>query len=316
VDAPGRVVHPLVVIALVLVAACGYLAGTRHGSSSQTPVEDPPSSTHELSIAGLLLEYPTQWRELHDGLTIPGLTLAHSVTIEPTGQSEVGLIVGQIPPNATGPLPAAFLSKLQQPPHVEVVGLVSTQAFRYSGLQFPAPLNALDLYVIPAAGGAARAVGCFARERLAPASQQCERSVANVALTGPSTATLTPEPVYAKQLASLVGSLNTARVRVRKQIGGSGSAADVAGSSSKLAVRLAAAGRSLALLEPPQLAAGAGVALAKALRGTGRAYAALAKAAKAEDVAAYDAARTQVGTTESNVDAALENFAMLGYGSP
>src|SRR5271167_2194863 len=129
-DSPGRVVHPLLVIALVLVAVAGYLAGSRH-STAHAAGEDPPSQARVLSSSGLLLEYPVDWQRAAAPTSIPGLTLTGPVTLAPQGATAAGMLSGQLPAGEPGPLPASFLAQLHGLPHVEVVDLVSTQAYRY-----------------------------------------------------------------------------------------------------------------------------------------------------------------------------------------
>ncbi len=313
-DSPGRVVHPLLVVALLMVAIGGYLLGSHHGSATASS-EEPPSTTRTLSSSGLLLEYPASWRALSTPRTIPGLTLTRPVTLVPAGTTAAGLIAGALPAGEAGPLPAGFLARLHGLPHVEVVNLVSTQAYRYSHIGLAGLGKAFDLYVIPATGAGARVMACFAPERLTPASQQCERIVSGVALTGPPPATLTPEPIYAKQLSSVLGALDAERARARKEMGSTDSASKVATAASTLASNLSSASQSLAALQAPQLVAPAGAALADSLRQAGEAYGALADAARAESLSGYDAARSAVAAAETRVDAALANIALLGYGA-
>jgi hypothetical protein len=311
INAPARVVHPFLVIGLILVAVAGYLAGNHSASTSS--VANPPSATRSLSTSGLQLEYPISWQRAPSATTIPGLALTGPVMLTPQGSPGTGLVTGQLPAGA-GPLPASFVAQLHRLPHVEVVDLVSTQAYRYSGLELPRLGSGLALYVIPEEGGTARVMACVAPEQLTTASQECERIVSGVALTGPPTATLTPEPIYAKALAAVVTSLQAPRARARKEMSTNSSVAEVAGAASGLASRLSAAASSLAALQAPQLVAPAGTALADALRRCGQAYTAFATAARSEILSEYEAARNAVGGAESRVDAALANFALLGYG--
>lgn len=313
-DAPGRVVHPLFVLVLALVAVAGYLAGHHHASAASS-VEDPPSVSRSLSSTGLLLEYPTDWQRAASGTSIPGLTLSRAVTLRPDRSAAAGLLTGRLPAGGPGPLPASFLARLHGLPHVEVVDLVSTQAYRYSRFSLAGYTKALDLYVIPAIGQGARVMACFAPQSLTPASQQCEHIVADVALTGPPAVPLTPEATYAHQLSAVVTSLEAERTRARKEMGSSDSAALVASAASTLAAHLSSAAASLATLEAPQLAAPAETALSAALRRSAAAYSALSAAAEEESVTGYDAARTAVAGAEAQIDAALANFALLGYGA-
>jgi hypothetical protein len=313
VDAPGRVVHPLLILALLAVAVVGYLAGHRQ-SAPRESADTAPSVTRSLTEAGLLLEYPLGWERSATSTPVPGLALTGAVTLRPRGSSTAGLLVGQLPTGEPGPLPAAFLTALKKPPHVEVVDLVSTQAYRYSQLAL-AGFGSLDLYVIPSAGHAGRAIACFARQALTPAGQQCEQIVAGVAVTGPPTGTLTPEPAYARQLAATIGSLETERAGARSQMSSGESPSIVSSAAAGLASHLASAATSLAALQPPPPVAAQAAVLIGALRSAGSAYSALATAAREESVAAYDTARTSVGAAEKQVDAGLAGFTLLGYGA-
>jgi hypothetical protein len=314
VDAPGRVVHPLLLAALALVAVCGYLAG-HHRVSASNAQQDPSSLSRVISGSGLLIEYPVEWERSRAPASIPGLAVGSPVTIVPRGTASTGLLSGELPAGEAGPLPAAFLARLQGVPRAEVVELVSTQAYRYSDLEIPGYHRYFDLYLIPAAGGAERLMACFAPERLTPASQQCERIVAGVALTGPASSTLTPEPSYAKALSGVIAGLDRERAKARKAMSHSDSAAEVGSESATLATSFTAVSSRLATLEPPQVAAAEQTELSQALRHAGDAYSELSVAARAESVGAYDSARTQVSTAETAVDVALENFALLGYGT-
>jgi hypothetical protein len=314
VDAPGRVVHPLLVAALVLVAVCGYLAG-HHRVSAGAAQQDPPSLSRVVSGSGLLIEYPVEWEQSRAPALIPGLPVKSPVTIVPRGTAATGLLSGELPAGEAGPLPAAFLARLHGVPRAEVVELVSTQAYRYSALEIPGYHRYFDLYLIPTAGGVERLMACFAPERLTPASQQCERIVSGVALTGPASSTLTPEPAYAKALSGVIAGLDRERAKARSAMSRSDSAAQVGSEAASLATRFATVSSRLGTLEPPQVAAAEQSELSQALRHAGDAYSELSVAARAESVSAYDSARTQVATAETAVDAALENFALLGYGT-
>ena len=237
------------------------------------------------------------------------------MTLVPAGTADAGLIAGRPARRAKRGVAGGFLARLHGLPRVEVVNLVSTQAYRYSHIGLTGLGRAFDLYVIPATGAGARVMACFAPERLIPAIQQCERIVSGVALTGPPPATLTPEPIYAKQLSSVLGSLDAERARARKEMGSSASASKVATAASTLASNLSSASQSLAALQAPQLVAPAGAALAAHCARPGRPMEALADAARAESLSGYDEARSAVGAAETRVDAALANIALLGYGA-
>lgn len=313
-DAPARVVHPLLVAALVLVAICGYLAGSHRVSTSAAP-EDFGGRARAVSSSGLLLEYPIEWERARAAASIPGLAVRRPVTLVPHGTAGAGLLSGLLPAGEPGPLPAAFLARLHGKPHAEVVDLVSTQAYRYSHLEPVGYRGALDLYVIPDGSEAPRVMACYAPHPLTPASQQCERIVAAATPIGATSSTLTPEPTYSSRLSSIVSGLDQERLRARTNMSRSDSASALAAPAASLASRLSAVSKGVSALEAPQIAGPAQAALARALGQAADAYSALAVAAREESLAAYEAARGRVGSAETAIDASLENFALLGYGA-
>ncbi len=310
-DAPARVVHPLIVIALVLAAVFGYLAGSHRVSSSSG--QGAPGPAQVANAAGLVLEYPLGWQHSAAPKSIPGLALTEAITLSPQGETAAGLLAGMLPAGEPAPLPASFLERLSTTPHAEVVALVSTQAYRYSAISLPGYSGVFDLYAIPSGSGT-RLIACFAAKRLTAAGQACERIVANVTLTGTAALTLTPSAAYAGALAPAVSALDRARLSVRKQLGDSASAAAVIAPARTLASRYKHAAGTISTLEAPAPAAAAQVELSQSLSAASKAYDELAGAAEAEGVSAYDAARQRVAGAESNVDRGLENLVLVGYG--
>ena len=313
-DAPARVVHPLLVIALVLAAVFGYLAGS-HRVAADTGSQ-PGGPAQVATAAGLLLEYPVGWEHASTPKSIPGLALTEAVTLSPSGSATSGLLSGMLPAGEPTPLPASFLGRLSAPPHAEVVSLVSTQAYRYSAISLPGYQGVFDLYAIPAPGTGTRLMACFAPKRLTAAGGQCERIVANVTLTGTAALTLTPSAAYAGALAPAISHLDTIRAKARATLGQSASASAVLVPARTLAARYTSAASTVSALEAPAPAAAAQVALSQSLSAASKAYTELAGAAEAEDVGAYDEARAGVSSAEDNVDGALANLTLLGYGRP
>jgi hypothetical protein len=312
-DAPARVVHPLLVIALVLAAVCGYLLGS-HRVSAGAGGQAAGGPAQVATAAGVLLEYPPGWERVATAKSIPGLALSEAITLSPRGTSESGLLTGMLPAGEPAPLPAAFLERLASPPHAEVVSLVSTQAYRYSSISVPGYRGVFDLYAIPDAGTGMRVLACFAPQRQTAAGQQCERIVAGITPTGTASLTLTPSVAYAGALSPAMSQLDAVRVQARRELTQSSSAAAVVAPARLLAERFEQASSTISALEAPAPAAAAQVALSQALVTAGKTYSQLAGAAEAEDLSAYDSARAQVTSAEDGVDRALENLVLLGYG--
>ncbi len=296
-------------LGLLLVAVCGYLAGS-HRVTTSAPAESPPAGARVLSNAGLLIEYPLGWRQGGDDPLKLGLDSPVALLDGSAG----GLVSGRLATGEAGPLPSRLLASLRVLPRTEVVNLVSTQAYRYSEVSLPSFHGTVDLYAVPAEAGGGRVMACFAARSLTPASQQCEKAVSSVTLTGPATPNLTPDPAYASALAPIVSGLQTERTRERTAMASADTVATVSSAAASFAARATAAAHAVSSLEAPPVAAQAGRALASALRATATAYAALGEAAATESVGAYDEDRTQIATAESAVDRALQTFTLLGYG--
>jgi len=312
-DAPARVVHPLIAIALVLAAICGYLLGN-HRVSTGSGQPAPGGTSQVANEGGVVLEYPPGWERTASTQPIPGLDLNEAFTLSPRRSTASGLLSGTVPAGEASPLPAAFLSLIKGEPHAEVVSLVTTQAYRYSEIQLTGYSGVFDLYAIPIANAGTRLMACFAPERRTTAGEECEHIIANVTLTGTSVVTITPSATYAAALAKPLGTLAAERAKVRKQLAEGASAAELVAPARSLADAFASAGSAVGALEAPALATPAQAGLSRALSGASKAYEELAGAALAEQAGSYDAARSHVTSAEEGVDRALENLVLLGYG--
>jgi hypothetical protein len=313
-EAPVRMFQPLLALALVVAAVCGYLIGGRHQAAPTSAADQLPSAARSITKAGLLVEYPFSW-EAAAAPAIPGLLLAEATALVPAGEHSEGLLVGAAPAGSPAPLPAAFLTRLAGPPRTEVVALTATQALRYSDVDPRGYDGSLDIYAIPAVSGGARLLVCFARQRLTPTGQSCERTVTAVSPIGPQAPSLTPEPAYARQLSSVVDAMQKERSTARRKMAVSSSPALVSELAAGLSSELSSAARSVAALQPPPPAAAAEASLAEALRQAAHSYTALSYASTAESLSAYEAARDEVAAAERDVGTALENFTLLGYGA-
>jgi hypothetical protein len=294
---------------LVVLAICGYLLGSRGGSSRST------TATGALEVASgtnLLLEYPTGWRPAASAPQLAGLKITGARVLAPGGNSSIaGLVSGRFPADEVSPLPTEFLALVHGTPHVEVLNLTHTQAYRLTHVR--GYERTLDVYAIPVVGGTQTALVCYAANSAAAYLRQCEEIAATVTLVGVTPFDLSPSEGYADKLAALIESLDTQRVTLRREIRSSTTPTRSSTLASALARRFATAASSLALLEAPQAASAAQAALVSALQDAHRRYVALSAAAAAEDASAYGEAEHSVQAAEARVDVALRDFALLGY---
>lgn len=308
-----RSLFPLVASVLVAVAIFGYTAGYRRAPA--TPASVHRETTRTVSGAGILLEYPSGWQPAAVGPEIPGLSLAHPLSLAPGGDSaHAGLLSGQLPGGESSPLPDRLLTLMRGMPHTEVVKLIDGQAYRYSRLRLQGYDRILDLYVILYAGNNPTALACYATKALSGYLSQCEQIVARLTPIGQSsTYDLTPNTAYARRLGALIEGLNGERLKLRREMRVQATPAAVRSLATTLGDRFAAAAASLAALESPPVAGPTQTALASSIVRARDAYRALAGASTVAGQAGYDAARAQVSTAEAGVDTALEGFALLGY---
>lgn len=297
-------------VVLVIVAIVGYVIGHRHASAA--PARSP---TRPAFASSVLLEYPPSWRMASTAPAIPGLSVASPLVYAPGGEaSDAGLMTGQLAGGEPSPLPAAFVAHLGGLPTTEVVDLVETEAFKYSGVEDPGFGRSLTVYAIPTPGGAPTALACYAAPGHQAQLRECEHVVSTLRLAGqPQSYNLTPDATYAGRVSEAIAALDRQRVALRAEISRLPTLAGVQHPAAQLADAYATAAGSLSALEPPPAAGQAQAELSSALLKARSAYAALAAAAEAGDGSTYQAAGTQVDEAESAVDAALESFALLGY---
>lgn len=304
---------PLIAVPLLLaVAVLGYLAGTRHPgriASSQPPA----AKLRVASGAGMVLEYPPGWQQQAGGGAIGGLPLAHPLFLAAGGSA--GLEAGLLAAPAPSPLPSGLISRLRGLPHVEVVGLAALQALRYTDVRLSGYSQQLELYAVPGSAGTETVLACHAPAAAGAEMAQCRQIAATLALAGQSIADITPDASYASRLEVLLSALERARSAARERMAGARNPAELAGPAEALAGRFMLGAKTLARLEPPPVAGSAQVALARSMIAAGGAYGQLAQAARRHRLKAYIGARSGVAAAETELDGALENYALLGYGS-
>ncbi len=306
---------PLIAIPLLLaVAVAGYLIGYRHPSRS--PAASLGATSRIVSGADVLLEFPSSWQRATAAPAVPGLQLARELVLAADGtHAQAGLISGQLPSGEPSPLPAAFRRVLRGVPKTELLDFLGGQAYKYSALRLAgyAPTLTLNLYVIPNPGNGPTAIGCYAAKAYAATLAECEQIVSKLTLVGQSQFDLTPDANYSSRLGTLVRTLDSERLLLRRRMHAAKNPSSLAALAKALAAKLALAASSLSPLEPPIAAGGAQAALGSALLGAEGAYRALSASA-GSDPSADAAALARVDQAETGIDEALESFALLGYG--
>ena len=291
------------------VAVLGFVLG--RGPS--TPVE----RTREAATAVGSLDYPSDsgWKTASVPTAVPGLSLAHPTALAPGGNSaRGGLVVGRLTESASAPLLGSLVAYLRSPARAEVVYLLNTQAYRYTNLSISGYAEEITLYTIPDIGAANAALVCYASPAYSSDLTECERIVSTFAPSAGGVDDLAPDTGYAREIRAVVEKVDSERAALRPLIRTQAPHAAVQALATALGAGITRAGESLAAVLAPPSVEPAQLALSQALARTSSAYSALAAAAGAADDAAYLAARTQLGRAEESTNAALEDFALLGYG--
>jgi hypothetical protein len=295
--------------ALLVAAVLGFLAGRGH------PRVLPREATVTTPIGSVLLDLPVRWRSASNAPSIPGLALAHQVAVAPGADaSHAGLLTGALPAGQASPLPRAFVVRMRALPATAVVGLQETQAYRYSGIDISGITQRLVVYVVPNPGGDPTGLVCYAAPGDEADMRACQRAVSTLTLAGqPQSHDLTPAAEYASSLSGLLTTLDTTRVALRSQLAGHVSAGRAKQVAEGLARAFAVAAATLSGLEPAVSAGRAQAALSSAILHARAAYQALAIAAGERDEGRFAVARSEVDEAEAGVDAALEDFSLLGF---
>ncbi len=304
--------HPLavaLVLALILAALVGFLAGQGDARKPR------PERLLTASSDGVLVDYPPGWAPT-SAQPIPGLSLEQPVALGPAGSAaQAGLLAGRLPGSEPGPLPGSLVALLRQTPNAEVVELLGYQAYRYRHVRLTGFDRELTLYAVPNTAGAGSAVACFAASTAVSAMQACERIAGSLTVAEQSqSADLTPEPAFAAQLSTTIGTLNSTRAQLRGAMVASATAPTLQHDGEQLAAAFAHASSSLAAAEPTPAASAAKAALTASLQQAQGAYTAFAAAAHAESQTRLASTRSQVNVAEAAVASALQNLALLGYG--
>ena len=307
----------IAVLLLITVAIVGYLYG--HGHSTAAPVE----RTREASNAVTVITYDsaTGWRPASSAPTIPGLAIGQPLVLGPGGGAKrAGLVVGQLMDSEFGPVPPQLLAALRQPPQTDVVDLLNTQAYRYSGLSLTGSGLRLTLYTIPSSASTTMAVVCYddsADSRYLP---DCEHLAGTLTIaTGSPQAevrtyqALSPQLAFGRQISAIVARVDALLASQRPRLGQRTSSAEAATVARRIADGLAGAAASLTAVRPPPAAARAQGSLSESLTRAGEAYSALAAAAGGENTSEFRAALTQVYSAEAALSGALKNFGLLAY---
>jgi Protein kinase domain len=280
--------------ALALVVAGGFLIGKATAGDE----ESPPARGAAITAGRLSVQAPAGWTQ---GQPEDILGLRSAASMLPGGTEGGGSVtVGMS--GATGPalLPKALVKQAREPQAVELGDL---EALRYSKLEPGNGEAELRVYAAPVTGGVATVACALPADAVRSFVAGCDRIAASLQLRKGEPIPLGPDREYESKLDKAITTLN-------KSTKGKGAAlrrADTPAAQAEAATSLQAAYRTAArslrgATDNPQVSNDAIVA---ALKGLADAYGRLATAARAENGAAYAAARGKIAAGEQRLRKAL-----------
>jgi hypothetical protein len=318
-EARGRRRAPAVVAAaLLLVGAAAVALGIEHHTAAGS-AEGLPTHTSNGSLA---LAVPAGYRSL-PSIPSTGLPLTGARALAPEGRTDAPAVVyGVMPTAAAGNsalLPPALLAALGGAPStVPARTRVTLQtqelrAWRYRRLRPLGSVRELTAYVVPTDAGVAT-VACVAPPGGAalPAGR-CEAIASTLQLRKARPYPVGPSEAYAASLTTIMGSLRTAADADRHKLATAATWSGRASAAKALAADHRGAARRVGALALSPADHTANQTLVGALQRAGRAYAAVAKAARKRRVAALTAAATKAQAAEKGIDAALAGLRAAGY---
>jgi hypothetical protein len=276
---------------LLVAAAIGTVAG------SATTAPDPPAAV-TLAGAGLSVEAPRGWLRAGAG-DGPSAIGAPALVAHPPGPSGATALVVT---RAAAPLLAHLTDAVP-----EAVRLGDYDAWRYRDVAVGAE-SAADVYVLE--DGDSPIVAACLGPSDAPASVRagCSAALTTLRLPAGRAAALGGDAVARRELARIVEDLDRTRASERRALAVAATGRRQAATADRLAAAYAraaeGAGRLGTIGAPGDLPR-----LVKQLKETGRAYAALATAARATRRTAYARARERVVAQERALQADLAALA-------
>jgi hypothetical protein len=275
---PGRRrVGLAIAAATVLVAAA---IGTVAGSS--TTAADSPAPAR-LAGAGLSVEAPRGWLRAGAG-DGPSAIGAPALVVHPPGQARATALVVT---RAAAPLLARLADA-----HPVPVRLGDNDAWRYRDVAVAAA-SVADVYVLEDGDGPIVAA-CLGPSGAPPATRAgCSAALTTLRLPAGRAAALGGDAAARRELAGVVEDLDRARARERRALAAAATGRQQAAAADRLAAAYAraaaGAGKTGTVGAPGDLPR-----LVDRLEATGRAYAALATAARATRRPAYAQARERI----------------------
>lgn len=297
---------------LAILAVCGIAIAAVLGftiSRAAVGAGSVPALQNHASAGLLEVSFPAGWRRQPPPDT-PQLGLTDELAVAAGGDARRLVVVGRATTPDPSLLPQSVLATLPDAPTPQVVELGGATFYRYLNLSPRGEGLSESVYAVPTTAGTVLAL-CLTPEPDASFTSTCERLVRSLKL---SSRTAWPGllPRYAAALAAAIGRLNAIRSSAGSQLSSAPDARVQASAAAELAAaHIQAASALLAVNAGP--ANDANSAVAAALRMTGDAYEALARAAARTDIRGYISAGASLARATDALNSAFAQLRQLGY---
>jgi hypothetical protein len=305
----------LAVLALVAAAVAGALAGALTRDEPEPRVvaaaPAPPAAAGAAQSAttqAVRVGHPADWSEVPATRTPIDLRLDDAVQLAPEGMpaTDVGLVAGVVRGADPAEPPPGLLGEDGGPPARRAVAIGDVQAYVHEGVGQAGGGERVVVRAMSTPRGAAYAT-CWAGDVFGDFLPACLEIARTLAPTEDRPLPLGLEPGDREAVGTAIRGLQVIRTAGRDDLARAGTPADQAA----VARRLADAHRTAAAAIGADGPRDPGAPLATALRAAGGGYDALARAALAEDPAAFTEARDAVRRAEARAGRELDELRAL-----
>jgi ATPase family associated with various cellular activities (AAA) len=291
--------------ATLLAAAVGFVIAGGKSNSPQPVRFDQHATTGSMQVS-----YPSDWQPQSTAAD-PALGLTGQVGLGPSRGVPANLVIGRTQTSDASLLPRGLLDELPSTPVPQLVTLGHTEFYRYAALS-PRGANGPEwVYAVPTTAGTILGV-CSPHGASAGFTATCERVLATLHVASGSVLVPGPSPSYGAALDRVVGRLGSARAAEGARLRGAHDPRTVVAAADALSRSHAEAAAAIGRLDAGEASA-ANTALAEALKMTGDAYAALARAAAHRSTSGYRSARVALGRASRAVSVAYAGLGKFGY---
>jgi hypothetical protein len=291
--------------ALVVGVSIGLVTRSGDAASAPAPVR---ASDGRLSVA-----YDTDdWLRPGAAVAIDGLDVTDPISLVYTPAGGTGaLLAGGVGDGSAADLPAALetsFPKEVSPP--QPVLLNGNQAVRYVRAQGSGGQQ-LRAYVLPTTRGR-KMVACQAPASSATFAAACDSVAATLKISDADTLPVQPSPAYAAGVGGAIRKLNEAREQWSGDLD-SASRALRAKAADRLSDAQTQASKAVHAIAPPPAVRQTNQRLADALQRGGRAFVAMAKAARDDNASGFRSAAAELTKADKALTAQLAALDDAGY---